>query len=221
VAKLQPKVHYFPDAASLRAWLAQHAATADELVVGYYKRHTGKPSPTWSESVDEALCYGWIDGIRRSVDADRFTNRFTPRRRGSHWSNVNIAKVQGLIAARKLTPAGLAAFQARTARKTGRASYEQRPHAFPPEHLRVFAANASAWAWFSTQPPGYRRTAIWFVVSAVKAETQAKRLAFLIEASAEQRRIIGPTAGVAKAPVATKTKTKAKTKTTRRAKPKA
>jgi len=186
------KVHYFPDAVALRAWFVEHAATADELIVGYYKRHTGKPSPTWSESVDEALCFGWIDGIRRSVDADRYTNRFTPRRKGSHWSNINVAKVEALIAARKMRPAGLAAFEARSARKTGRASYENRPHTFPPEHERAFKAHKAAWAWFSKQPPGYRRTAIWFVVSAVRAETQAKRLQRLVEMSAESRRIIGP-----------------------------
>ncbi len=121
----------FPDAAALRAWFAEHAATADELHVGYYKRHTGKPSPTWSESVDEALCFGWVDGVRHSVDADRYTIRFTPRRKGSHWSKINVAKVEALIAAKRMTPAGLAAYEARTAEKTGRASYEQRPTAFP------------------------------------------------------------------------------------------
>ena len=187
------KLHYFPDAAALRAWFAEHAATTDELHVGFYKRHTGRPSPTWSESVDEALCVGWVDGVRHSVDADRYTIRFTPRRKGSHWSQINVAKVEALIAAKRMTPAGLAAYEARTALKTGRASYEQRPTAFPPVHAKAFKANKEAWAWFSSQPPGYRRTAIWFVVSAVKAETQAKRLQRLIEMSAEGRRIIGPT----------------------------
>jgi uncharacterized protein YdeI (YjbR/CyaY-like superfamily) len=190
------KVHYFPDAAALRAWFAQHAATAGELQVGYYKRHTGKPSPTWSESVDEALCFGWVDGVRHSIDADRYTIRFTPRRKGSHWSQINVAKVKALIAAKRMTPAGRAAYEARTALKTGRASYEQRPTAFPAEHAKAFKAKKAAWAWFSSQPPGYRRTAIWFVVSAVKPETQAKRLATLIAASAAGRRIIGPTGKV-------------------------
>jgi len=185
-------VHFFPDAAALRAWFVEHATTADELQVGYYKRHTGKPSPTWSESVDEALCFGWIDGVRHSIDADRYTNRFTPRRKGSHWSNVNVAKVEALVAARKMRPAGLAAFEARSARKTGRASYENRPHEFPPEHEKTFKAQKAAWTWFASQPPGYRRTAIWFVVSAVRAETQAKRLQRLIEMSAEHRRLVGP-----------------------------
>jgi uncharacterized protein YdeI (YjbR/CyaY-like superfamily) len=188
------KVHFFPDAAALRAWFVEHAATADELQVGYYKRHTGKPSPTWSESVDEALCFGWIDGVRHSIDADRYTNRFTPRRKGSHWSHVNVAKAEALIAAGKMTPAGRAAFDARSARKTGRASYENRPRAFPPEHEKTFKAHKAAWTFFSAQPPGYRRTAIWYVVSAVKAETQAKRLGQLVEVSAEGRRIIGPNA---------------------------
>ena len=97
-------MHYFPDAAALRAWFVEHAATADELQVGYYKRHTGKPSPTWSESVDEALCFGWVDGVRHSVDADRYTIRFTPRRKGSHWSQINVAKVKALIAAKQHDP---------------------------------------------------------------------------------------------------------------------
>ncbi len=184
---------FFATASDLRAWFVEHAATAQELQVGYYKRHTGKPSPTWSESVDEALCFGWIDGVRHSIDADRYTNRFTPRRTGSHWSNVNVAKAEALIAARKMTPAGRAAFEARSARKTGRASYENRPHAFPPEQEKAFKAHKAAWTWFTGQPPGYRRTAIWFVVSAVRADTQAKRLQRLIEVSAEGRRIIGPT----------------------------
>ncbi len=185
-------LHYFPDAAALRAWFVAHAATTGELHVGFYKRHTGKPSPTWSEAVDEALCFGWIDGVRRSVDADRYTIRFTPRRTGSHWSRINIAKVKALVAAGRMTPAGLAAYEARSAAKTGRTSYEQRPTAFPPALEKTFKASRAAWAWFSTQPPGYRRTAIWFVVSAVRPETQAKRLQHVIALSAEGRRIIEP-----------------------------
>jgi uncharacterized protein YdeI (YjbR/CyaY-like superfamily) len=185
---------YFSSASALRDWFAEHAATADELLVGYYKRHTGTPSPTWSESVDEALCAGWIDGVRRSVDADRYTIRFTPRRAGSHWSHVNVAKVKALIKAKRMLPAGLAAFAARSAKKTGRASYENRPREFSREHAEIFKADRSAWHWFSAQPPGYRRTAVWYVVSAVRPETQAKRLKHVIEASAAQRRIIGPTA---------------------------
>jgi uncharacterized protein YdeI (YjbR/CyaY-like superfamily) len=186
------KIQYFRDGAALRAWFARHAAAGGELHVGYYKRHTGKPSPTWSESVDEALCYGWIDGIRRSIDADRYTIRFTPRRPGSHWSTVNIAKVEALTAAGRMTPPGRAAFEARPARKTGRTSYETRPHAFPPEHGQTFKAHKAAWAWFATQPPGYRRTAIWFVIGAVRAETQARRLQHVIEMSAAGRRITDP-----------------------------
>ena len=190
------KINYFPDAAALRAWLAEHGATADELHVGYYKRQTGKPSLTWSESVDEALCFGWIDGVRHSVDADRYTMRFTPRRKGSHWSKITVAKVEALIAAKRMTPAGLAAYKTRTAEKTGRASYEQRPTAFPAAHATTFKANKAAWAWYSKQAPWYQRATIWYVVSAVKAETQARRLATLIAASAEQRRLIGPTGKV-------------------------
>jgi uncharacterized protein YdeI (YjbR/CyaY-like superfamily) len=195
-----PTPRFFASASALGAWFARHAATAEELHAGFYKRHTGKPSPTWSESVDEALRYGWIDGVRHSIDADRYTIRFTPRRPGSHWSTINIAKVKALMAAGRMTPPGLAAFEARSARKTGRTSYETRPHAFPPGHEKTFKAHPAAWAWFATQPPGYRRLAIWFVVSAVRAETQAKRLQRLIEVSTERRRIIGPTAAKKAAP---------------------
>jgi uncharacterized protein YdeI (YjbR/CyaY-like superfamily) len=197
-----PTTIYPASAAELRAWFEEHGATADEVIVGYHKRHTGRPSPTWSESVDEALCFGWIDGIRRSVDADRFTNRFTPRRKGSNWSQINIRKVEALIAAKKMRPAGLAAFEGRTPPKIGRSSYEQRPHAFPSEHLKVFKASKAAWTWFETQPPGYRRLAIWYVVSAVRPETQAKRLGVIITASAAQRRIIGGTSATVQAPAA-------------------
>jgi uncharacterized protein YdeI (YjbR/CyaY-like superfamily) len=188
VARARPI--FFASAAELRAWFERHAETADELFAGYYKKHTGKPSPSWSESVDEALCFGWIDGVRHSLDADRYTNRFTPRRAGSHWSRINVAKVEALIASGRMTPRGLAAFEARRPEKTGRTSYEQRPSAFPPEHLRTFRRRRAAWTWFAAQPPGYRRTAIWYVVSAVRPETQAKRLAIVIDASAAQRRIV-------------------------------
>jgi uncharacterized protein YdeI (YjbR/CyaY-like superfamily) len=181
---------FFASREALRAWFAEHAATAGVLQVGYYKKHTGKSSLTWQESVDEALCVGWIDGVRHRIDADRFTNRFTPRRKGSHWSQVNIARVQALIAEGRMQPAGLAAFEARQPEKTGRTSYEQRPNELPAAHAKVFRKQKAAWAWFSAQPPGYRRTAIWYVVSAVKPETQAKRLAAVIEASAAGRRII-------------------------------
>ena len=185
---------FFVTPERFRAWLEKHHETGAELWVGFHKRGTGKPSLTWPQSVDEALCFGWIDGVRHSLDADRYTNRFTPRRKGSHWSNVNVTKAEALIAARKMRPAGRAAFDSRAARKTGRASYENRPHAFPPEHEQAFKAHKAAWAFFSAQPPGYRRTAIWYVVSAVRAETQAKRLQQLVEVSAKGRRIIGPDA---------------------------
>ena len=189
MAAAGPRPIFFATAADLRAWFERHADTADELIAGYYKKATGRPSPSWSESVDEALCFGWIDGIRRSLDAERYTNRFTPRRKGSHWSLVNIAKVQALTAAGRMTPRGLAAFEARRPERTGRTSYERRPSEFPPEHLATFRRHKAAWAWFCTQPPGYRRTAIWYVVSAVRPETQAKRLAAVIAASARRQRI--------------------------------
>lgn len=185
-----PKPVYFASAAEMRAWFAQHAATADELVAGFYKVHTGKATVTWAEAVDEALCVGWIDGIGRRVDDERRTIRFTPRRKGSHWSLRNVARVKALIADGRMRPAGLAEYEKRSEKKTGRASFEQRPTALPPHHQKTFKANKAAWAFYAAQAPWYQRTTTWWVISAVRPETQARRLATLIKASAEGRRMI-------------------------------
>ena len=183
---------FFADAAEFRAWLEENHESATELWMGLRKKHVPDRGLTWDDAVPEALCFGWIDSVVQRIDDDAVRQRWTPRRSSSVWSSINVALVERLIDEGKMTPAGLAAFEARTAEKTGRASYEQRPTAFPAIHLKTFKASKAAWDWFSSQPPGYRRTAIWFVVSAVKAETQAKRLQRLIEMSNERRRIIGP-----------------------------
>ncbi|HEY8550866.1 MAG TPA: YdeI/OmpD-associated family protein [Vicinamibacterales bacterium] len=180
---------YFPSRLALRRWFEQHHATARELIVGYYKKHTGRAGLTYPESVDEALCFGWIDGVRHTVDTDRYVNRFTPRRPGSHWSQVNIRRVEALIREGRMTPAGLAAFEARKANRTGRTSYEQRPERFDRATERTFRAHPEAWAFFQSQPPSYRRLAIWWVVSAIKPETRARRLETLIADSAAGRRL--------------------------------
>lgn len=181
---------YFSGPAEFRRWLDDHHATTDELVVGFHKRATGKPSLTWPESVDEALSYGWIDGIRRRVDADRYTIRFTPRRAGSIWSAVNIRRVGELSKLGRMQPAGLAAFKKRTGNRSRVYSFEQRGNLkLPAGYVRQFKQNADAWRFFSSQPPWYQRTSTWFVISAKKEETRLRRLALLIRDSAAGRRI--------------------------------
>jgi uncharacterized protein YdeI (YjbR/CyaY-like superfamily) len=185
-----PRAVYFSSAAAMRAWFEEHATTASELLVGFYKVHTGKATLTWAEAVDEALCVGWIDGIGRRVDDERRTIRFTPRRKGSHWSLRNVARVKALRSAGRMRPAGLAEYEKRSEKKTGRASFEQRPKALPPAHQKTFKANEAAWAFYTSQAPWYQRTTTWWVISAVKPETQARRLATLMAASADGRRMI-------------------------------
>ena len=185
---MQPTFFATPD--KWRAWLARHHATTAELLVGFYKRDTGRPSITWPESVDHALCYGWIDGVRKSLGAESYTIRFTPRRPGSTWSKVNLKRVEELEALGLMEPAGRAAHAARTATKSGIYSYEQRAEArFTPEQERAFRRNRKAWAYFQAEAPWYRRTATYWVVSAKREDTRAKRLATLIADSAAGRRI--------------------------------
>ena len=179
---------YFASPAEFRAWLEKHHSSAAELLVGFHKRHTGKPSMTWPESVDEALSFGWIDGIRKSVDEDRYTIRFTPRKAKSNWSNINIRRFEELTKLGRMTPAGRKAFEERDTKRDY--SYEEtRQRSFTPEQEKTFRANRKAWAFFEKQPPGYRKTLIYWVTSAKKEETRATRLGKLIEASAAGRRI--------------------------------
>ena len=183
---------FFATPAELRAWFEAHHQDERELLVGFYKKGSGKPSITWPESVDEALCFGWIDGVRRSLGEDAYTIRFTPRQRRSFWSVVNIRRAGELIAEGRMRPAGLAAFEARTGERSGVYSFEQKDEpAFDAAQAQRFQADAKAWAFFQAQPPWYRRTATWWVVSAKKEETRAKRLATLIEDSAAGRPIKG------------------------------
>ena len=186
------KPTYFRAPAEFRVWLKQHHATADELWVGFYRKGSGMPSITWSEAVDEALCFGWVDSIRRSVDDKRYTNRFTPRKPTSNWSEVNVRRVEELTRQRRMRAPGLKAYRARTPRKTGTYSYEQRYDVkLTPAFERTFRASKQAWAWFQAQPPGYRSTALYWVMSAKKPETRERRLATLIEDSANGIRV-GP-----------------------------
>jgi uncharacterized protein YdeI (YjbR/CyaY-like superfamily) len=181
---------FFADPSEFRAWLERHHAGHDELLVGFWKKASGKPSMTWSESVDEALSFGWIDGVRRSLGEDAYTIRFTPRRPRSIWSAVNVAKAEALIAEGRMHPAGLAAFEARTPQRTGVYSHENRKAArFSPDQEVEFRADAKAWAWFESRPPSYRRMATWWVVSAKKEETRRRRLTQLIEDSRAGRTV--------------------------------
>jgi len=181
---------HFASPEEFRAWLEQHHETEKEVFVGYWKRATGKPSLTWSQAVDEALCYGWIDGVLRRVDDERHVQRFTPRKPAGNWSAVNIAKVERLRAEGRMRPAGEAAFARRREEKLGVYSYEQRHEAaFEPEQEERFRANAAAWRFWSACPPSYRTMATWWVVSAKRPETRERRLATLIEDSAAGRRL--------------------------------
>ena len=175
---------------AFRAWLEQHHDSASEVWVGYFRKATGRPSMTWAESVDEALCFGWIDGVRRRIDDERYTIRFTPRRRGSVWSVVNVGRVAELRKQGRMRAAGLKAFAARREDRSGIYSYEQRASAtFDPAFERRFRANEKAWAYFDARPASYRQAAIRWVMSAKKEETRERRLATLIEDSAAGRTV--------------------------------
>lgn len=174
-----------PDA--LREWLERQPA--NELWVGFRKKGSGLPSNTWPEAVDEALCVGWIDGVRKSIDETSYTIRFTPRRPSSIWSAVNIKRVGELTAQGRMRPAGLTAFARRKEARSSVYSYEQRGAALAEEYAAQFRAHEQAWAFFLAQAPSYQRTATWWVISAKQEATRQKRLTTLIAASAQGQRL--------------------------------
>jgi uncharacterized protein YdeI (YjbR/CyaY-like superfamily) len=180
---------FFPTPADFRKWLRRYHNTAEELWVGFYRKQSGRPSITWPESVDEALCVGWIDGIRKRLDAQSYMIRFTPRRRGSIWSAVNIKRVTVLTNEKRMQPAGLAAFGERRENKSGIYSYEQRSEQLPEPYASRLKKEKAAWEFFHAQPPSYRKAIGWWVVSAKQEETRQKRLAKLIAESARGRRL--------------------------------
>jgi uncharacterized protein YdeI (YjbR/CyaY-like superfamily) len=180
---------FFATPDDFRRWLRKNHRTAQELWVGFHKKASGLPSITWPEAVDEALCFGWIDGVRKSVNADSYMNRFTPRRKTSSWSAVNTRRVAVLIRQRRMRAAGLKAFDARDAARTSRYSFERERARLDAPLAARFRANPTAWRFFESQPPGYQRTAIWFVMSAKQDVTRARRLERLIAESAAGRRI--------------------------------
>jgi uncharacterized protein YdeI (YjbR/CyaY-like superfamily) len=182
--------HFFATTADFMAWLEANHETEHEVWIGFHKKGTGRPSITWPEAVDVLLCFGWIDGIRKSIDSDRYKNRCTPRRKGGNWSAVNIRRIQELIEQGAVRPAGLAAFEAGIPAKTAVYAYEQRQNAALGDEFEAqFAAHPAAWAYFQARPPWYRNAAIWWVISAKKEETRQKRLQTLIADSAAERPI--------------------------------
>lgn len=183
------KPTFFATPGEFRRWLKRHHATATELWVGFHKKGTGRPSITWPEAVDEALCFGWIDGIRKSFDADSYVNRFTPRRKVSTWSTVNTRKVQQLIRDGRMQPPGLAAYEARNPEKSGIYSFERDAAALDGAALKRLKASRAAWEFWEAQPPGYRKIVTHWVMSAKREETRAKRLATVIDDSANGLRI--------------------------------
>ena len=183
------KPRFFKTPADFRAWLEKNHDKAKELLVGFYKRDSGRPSITWPESVDQALCFGWIDGVRKRIDDESYTIRFTPRRRGSIWSAVNIKRAKELETLGQMTPAGLHAFAQRDEKKSAIYAYENRPRELAPEYEKRFRANKKAWAFFTEQAPSYRRVMTYWIMEAKKDETRERRLAALIDYSAQGRRV--------------------------------
>jgi uncharacterized protein YdeI (YjbR/CyaY-like superfamily) len=181
---------FFATPADFRRWLRTNHESTRELWVGFYKKGSGRPSITWPESVDEALCVGWIDGLRNTIDGQSYRIRFTPRKSTSNWSAVNIRRVQELTRRGRMRPAGLKALELRVEKKSGIYSYENRHAAVLSKSAeRKFRANPDAWEFFQRQPAGYRTTAIWWVMSAKREETRQKRLETLIADSSARRRI--------------------------------
>lgn len=180
---------FFETPADFRAWLVEHHASADFLWVGFYKKGSGRRSITWPESVDEALCCGWIDGVRKGIDAESYMIRFTPRKAGSIWSNVNVDRARALVDLGLMRPAGLSAFQARKESRSGVYSHEQGEVELPEPCQARLRQDAAAWEFFTESPPSYRKAAIWWVTSAKREETRQKRLDALIAHSAKAERV--------------------------------
>ena len=176
----------FRSASAWRAWLARHHGSAEEIVLRCFKVHAAARGVTYAQALDEALCFGWIDGIRRRLDRDSYSIRFTPRRPRSIWSRINVAHAERLIRERRMTKAGRAAYEARDAKRTGIYSFEREAVKLAPGFVRRFRANAAAWRWYGARAPWYRRTSAFWVMSAKREETRERRLAKLIECCARR-----------------------------------
>jgi uncharacterized protein YdeI (YjbR/CyaY-like superfamily) len=183
------KPRFFRNADALRKWLEKNHDRQAELWVGMYKKSSGRPSVSWPEVVDQALCFGWIDGIRKSIDDESYMNRITPRRKGSNWSAINIRRVQELTEQGLMTAAGARAFAERDVKKSQQYSFEQKNVDMPAQYLEQMKRNRKAWAFWQAQPPFYRRTITWWVTSAKQEETRQRRLQRLITDSAAGERV--------------------------------
>lgn len=198
-----PKPKFFPSPSEFRDWLLENHESETELLVGFFKTSSGKPSMTWSQSVDEALCFGWIDAVRRSLSEEAYTIRFTRRKPKSIWSAINVAKVEQLTAQGKMYPAGERAFAARSPERTGVYSFERKqPAQLAAAEDQTFRRNKRAWGFFESQAPSYRRAALHWVISAKRPETRSRRLDALIADSAAAKRLdhLTPRPGKARKP---------------------
>jgi len=183
-------VTYFASAAEFRRWLKKNHAKARDLWVGFHKKASGTPSITWPQSVDEALCFGWIDGVRKRIDDDRYVIRFTPRKPTSIWSAINIGRVRELTAQGLMQAAGAKAFALRNEKRSAIYFYENRPKALAREYERVLRSSPKAWAFFRKLPPGHRRHMAHYVMEAKREETRQRRLARLLAACAAGKRLL-------------------------------
>jgi uncharacterized protein YdeI (YjbR/CyaY-like superfamily) len=180
---------FFESQAGFREWLERNHATEDALLIGFHKKASGRGGLTYREALDEALCFGWIDGVRTSLGPDAYSQRFTPRRKRSIWSNVNVKRFGELQSEGRAAPAGRAAFDSRTADRTGIYSAEQREIELEPGHLARLQADEAAWAYWRSAPPSYRKPATWWVISAKKPETRERRFVQLLNCSAKGERV--------------------------------
>jgi uncharacterized protein YdeI (YjbR/CyaY-like superfamily) len=183
------KPTFFSDAAAFRLWLMHNHATVREFWVGFHKRSSGKPSMTWPEAVDQLLCFGWIDGVRKSLDDQRYVIRVTPRKPGSIWSAVNVKRAKELVKSGLMHEVGLKAFSARDVKKTNRYSFERARVRLDRSLQKQFRAKAEAWEFFQRQPPGYRKIILWWVMNAKQATTRERRLGIVLRASDAGRRV--------------------------------
>lgn len=183
------KLKFFRTAAAFRRWLEKNHERADELWIGFYKKDSGKGGITYAQALDEALCFGWIDGIRKGIDADAFTIRFTRRRKNSIWSNVNIRHIERLTTEGRMAAPGIAAYSLRTPERSGVYSFERETAELEPAMKQRFMKNRAAWKFFEAQPPYYRRVTSWWIISAKRDDTRERRLAQLIELSAQEKRL--------------------------------
>lgn len=181
---------FFATQTQFRAWLEKHHKKETELLVGFYKVSSDKPSMTWSQSVDQALCYGWIDGVRKSIDAESYSIRFTPRRSNSIWSAINIQKVEELSKAGLMTPEGQKAFDLRTENKSRIYSHEKEPAVLDPNYESQFKMNSPAWNFFSAQAPSYKKVMIHWIMTAKQEKTRIARLEKTIQISEQQKRML-------------------------------